>query len=401
MSDIAQPEDILPVILRNLGVHRGDLGKSDETHVKLARNMAVYALLTSRDYEREEGLAEVGGLLGLTRHQTLGALIDVKALISKPLDWSRDKFRSSLEELARELGSEGISPDSLRYTNLGSEARLLRDETDKILAEVMIITGIDTYDELRNSRRPEAVMGRLLAVYAFRRLCQGDLTAIAEPLGMKEDEVYGSSAQVLTLVARTPNPPQLSAESLREGMKDTYEMIKSDRERKEAEIAAQRVKKIQISEIIEIVSEESGTRVSEIIGRSRHRSVSIPRQAGMYEARRLGDYSLVEIGLQFGGRDHTTVIYACDKFIEAPDFSTDPRTFAQEALRYLTWRDSQGIVKAQASKTSKRRSRKPQTFEKRDTNDSTPRISKVKKDDDPEYQDEVKKRIAELRRGKF
>jgi chromosomal replication initiator protein len=33
----------------------------------------------------------------------------------------------------------------------------------------------------------------------------------------------------------------------------------------------------------------------------------------MYLARQLTDFSLPEIGEQFGGRDHTTVIHACDK----------------------------------------------------------------------------------------
>jgi len=60
-----------------------------------------------------------------------------------------------------------------------------------------------------------------------------------------------------------------------------------------------------------------GVKASEITGRRRHKSIALPRQVCMYLARRLTDYSLVEIGGQFGGRDHTTVIYANEKIAQA------------------------------------------------------------------------------------
>ena len=43
----------------------------------------------------------------------------------------------------------------------------------------------------------------------------------------------------------------------------------------------------------------------------------------MYLARQLTEYSLMEIGGQIGGRDHTTVIYATDKI--ARDLERVPR----------------------------------------------------------------------------
>jgi len=50
---------------------------------------------------------------------------------------------------------------------------------------------------------------------------------------------------------------------------------------------------------------------------SRDRSVVLPRQVGMYLARRLTDLSLDRIGAFFGGRDHSTVLHACRKVEEA------------------------------------------------------------------------------------
>ena len=45
----------------------------------------------------------------------------------------------------------------------------------------------------------------------------------------------------------------------------------------------------------------------------RLRQVALPRQVAMYLAKKLTTLSLPEIGKNFGGRDHTTVIHAVKK----------------------------------------------------------------------------------------
>jgi chromosomal replication initiator protein len=65
--------------------------------------------------------------------------------------------------------------------------------------------------------------------------------------------------------------------------------------------------------IVASVSERFGVRSEAMFGPRRTRSVAMPRQVAMYLTRQLTDLSLVEIGRMFGGRDHTTVIYACEK----------------------------------------------------------------------------------------
>jgi chromosomal replication initiator protein len=65
--------------------------------------------------------------------------------------------------------------------------------------------------------------------------------------------------------------------------------------------------------IVASVSERFGVRSDALLGQRRTRSVAMPRQVAMYLTRQLTDLSLVEIGRMFGGRDHTTVMYACEK----------------------------------------------------------------------------------------
>ncbi|GHU62271.1 chromosomal replication initiator protein DnaA [Spirochaetia bacterium] len=53
--------------------------------------------------------------------------------------------------------------------------------------------------------------------------------------------------------------------------------------------------------------------MSDLKGRKRTQSIVFPRQLAMYIARVLTEYSTIEIGQSFGGRDHSTVIHSCEK----------------------------------------------------------------------------------------
>ncbi len=65
--------------------------------------------------------------------------------------------------------------------------------------------------------------------------------------------------------------------------------------------------------VLAAVAEAFGAKPEALCGRRRTQSVVLPRQVAMYLLRQLTDLSLVEIGALFSGRDHTTVIYACEK----------------------------------------------------------------------------------------
>ena len=65
--------------------------------------------------------------------------------------------------------------------------------------------------------------------------------------------------------------------------------------------------------VVEMVANAFGLTSAELTGRGRTREVALPRQVAMYLLREEGNVSLPQIGEMLGGRDHTTVMYACDK----------------------------------------------------------------------------------------
>ena len=73
------------------------------------------------------------------------------------------------------------------------------------------------------------------------------------------------------------------------------------------------VRKISIESIQKAVSEQFGLRVAEIKAKNNSRVIVFPRQIAMYMAKHLTDASLPEIGRQFGGKHHTTVLHSVDK----------------------------------------------------------------------------------------
>jgi chromosomal replication initiator protein len=75
-------------------------------------------------------------------------------------------------------------------------------------------------------------------------------------------------------------------------------------------------KKITIDSIQKAVAEQFGLRVAEMKQRNNSRSIVYPRQIAMYLTKHLTEASLPEIGRQFGGKHHTTVMHSIDKIEE-------------------------------------------------------------------------------------
>ncbi|MDX1285035.1 MAG: chromosomal replication initiator protein DnaA, partial [Draconibacterium sp.] len=83
-------------------------------------------------------------------------------------------------------------------------------------------------------------------------------------------------------------------------------------------IAAQD-KLVTIENIQKTVAEYFSIRTSDLLSSKRSRTVARPRQIAMTLAKDLTNHSLPEIGEAFGGRDHTTVLYATRKIAELKD----------------------------------------------------------------------------------
>ncbi|HTE05251.1 MAG TPA: chromosomal replication initiator protein DnaA, partial [Planctomycetota bacterium] len=81
-----------------------------------------------------------------------------------------------------------------------------------------------------------------------------------------------------------------------------------------------------IERVVEVVCRHFGVRLADLQGRKRTQSIALPRQTAMYLARKLTTLSLEEIGGHFGGRDHSTVLYAVDR---TGDRIAQDRAFAQ------------------------------------------------------------------------
>jgi len=73
---------------------------------------------------------------------------------------------------------------------------------------------------------------------------------------------------------------------------------------------------VTIDDVIKKVSSITNVPEAKLIGKGRKMEIATARQIAMYLSRELVGASLVNIGLHFGGRDHTTVIHAC-RSIEA------------------------------------------------------------------------------------
>ncbi|MFH2137697.1 MAG: chromosomal replication initiator protein DnaA [Candidatus Omnitrophota bacterium] len=121
---------------------------------------------------------------------------------------------------------------------------------------------------------------------------------IAEKIRSNIRELEGALIRVVAYSLLTNN--SISIDIAAEVLKDS---IKED--------SAKKV--ITIDKIQRVISEKFDVKVSDIKKGGRSKVISHPRQIAMYLSRKLTNHSLAEIGENFGGRDHTTVLHAYEK----------------------------------------------------------------------------------------
>jgi chromosomal replication initiator protein len=94
----------------------------------------------------------------------------------------------------------------------------------------------------------------------------------------------------------------ITVEIAREALKDIIQPIAA--------------KKVNSTIIMDVVSRYYHITVDDLKSNRRSMEVTNPRQVAMYLCRYLLNMTLPQIGLEFGNRDHTTVMHACSKVID-------------------------------------------------------------------------------------
>lgn len=98
---------------------------------------------------------------------------------------------------------------------------------------------------------------------------------------------------------------------------------------------AERAEAITAARIQDAVAERLDLKVSELRSKSRQRAVAFARQVAMFLCRELTDASLPEIGRDFGGKDHSTVLHACTKIAGLEETDEDVARLLWQLRRAL------------------------------------------------------------------
>lgn len=92
------------------------------------------------------------------------------------------------------------------------------------------------------------------------------------------------------------------------------------------------MRNISVEDIQKGVANYYNIRIQDLLSKKRTRTISFPRQIAMYASKELTSHSLPEIGEMFGGKDHTTILYAYRKIEK---MRKEDKDFDDEIIRLL------------------------------------------------------------------
>ncbi len=90
---------------------------------------------------------------------------------------------------------------------------------------------------------------------------------------------------------------------------------------------------ITVDSIIRMVADFYKLSLSDLKGKKRSKNIALARQVAMFVIREVTEYSTTEIGVEFGGRDHTTVMHSCQKIEQMVKFDPSFDASIQRLLR--------------------------------------------------------------------
>jgi len=92
---------------------------------------------------------------------------------------------------------------------------------------------------------------------------------------------------------------------------------------------------VTIDNILRVVADYFKLSYNDLKGKKRTKNIAFPRQIAMYIARDITEYSTTELGFEFGGRDHTTVMHACQKIEERLKLDPNLESTIQSLVRSI------------------------------------------------------------------
>ncbi len=142
---------------------------------------------------------------------------------------------------------------------------------------------------------------------------------IADKIASNIRELEGALNKVIAYSSLTQN--EITLDIANEALKDI--------------LSANNTKVLNCATIQEVVARYFDIRPEDFKSKKRTRDIAYPRQIAMYLCRDLTDMSLPKIGEGFGGRDHTTVIHACEKINYELENNSETRRAVSEIKRNL------------------------------------------------------------------
>ncbi len=162
---------------------------------------------------------------------------------------------------------------------------------------------------------------RKKAVTEGWKLPNNVITYIADLINSNIRELEGALIRVIAYASLTNQ--EITMELANEVLKDV--------------VSTQQTQKITIPLIQQIVADYFQISTDDLKSKRRTQNITLPRQIAMYLCRELTDASLPKIGDEFGGKDHTTVIHACNRVKEF--MTSEPKT--NQTIRELVQKINQ------------------------------------------------------------